>query len=71
MKKLLAILLAVLMCVTVLAGCKKQEETGGNGGGGTIDTSDPNRIPPEVLDFEGYEFSNKIYIICNKHSRHF
>ena len=55
MKKLLALLLAVLMCVTLLAGCKKEEQND-NSGGGTVDTTDPNRIPPEIYDYEGYTF---------------
>ena len=56
MKKALALLMAILMCVTVLAACKKSEETGGPDASLPTDNQDPNRIPPEVKDFQGYEF---------------
>ena len=55
MKKWIALLLVVAMCSLVLVGCKKDNQTNDDTGTPT-DTIDPNRIPPEVKDFEGYTY---------------
>jgi len=58
MKKVLCLLLAVVMLMAVLVSCKKkdngQQDTTPSATTPTSD--DPNRIPPEVKDFGGYEF---------------
>lgn len=60
MKKLLALLLAILMCACVLVGCTPPASSGdggqGNGGDTPTGTDDPNRPAPEVKDFGGYNF---------------
>ena len=58
MKKLLCLLLVAVMLMTVLVSCKKKD----NGSQDTTPSAtaptsdDPNRIPPEVKDFGGYEY---------------
>jgi len=58
MKKLLCLLLVAVMLMTVLVSCKKkdngQQDTTPSATTPTSD--DPNRIPPEVKDFGGYEY---------------
>ncbi len=56
MKKILCLLLVVLMLTALLVSCKKKNEDPNNGGVTTPVSTDPNRVPPEVKDFGGYEF---------------
>lgn len=59
MKKILAMLLVVLMLATILVSCKKDPE-GPVGDVTTPVSVDPNRVPPEVKNFDGYEFKMKL-----------
>ncbi len=58
MKKILCLLLVVVMLGTLLISCKKKDD-GSQDTNPTVTTptsDDPNRIPPEVKDFGGYEY---------------
>ncbi len=58
MKKLLALLMALLMCACTLIACGETTEGDDDDKKGhSISDVDPNRgTPPEVKDFDGYEF---------------
>ena len=71
MKKILAMLLVILMLTVALVSCKKDEnpdgsgDGAGNGGVTTPASTDPNRIPPEVKNFGGYEFKFMTDLQCD------
>lgn len=54
MKRLIALFLALLMCVCVLIGCKKDDVTDAPP---PTDAVDPSRDAPEVKNFAGYTFT--------------
>ena len=58
MKKLLALLMAILMCACTLIACGDASgNDDGEKGSHTLSNVDPNRgTPPEIKDFNGYEF---------------
>lgn len=59
MKKLLCLLLVVVMLGAVLVSCKNgpaNDPQNTTPAGSTPTSDDPNRIPPEVKDFGGYEY---------------
>ena len=63
MKKIVCLLLVMIMLCAVLVSCKKDKNPSGDpqntdpsGNTTTVEGTDPNRIPPEVKDFGGYEY---------------
>jgi len=58
MKKFVCLLLVALMLGSVLISCKKKDDAPQDTtpAATTPTSDDPNRIPPEVKDFGGYEY---------------
>lgn len=63
MKQCISLLLVVIMLCAALVSCKKDKNPSGDpqntdpsGNTTTVEGTDPNRVPPAVKDFGGYEY---------------